>query len=81
MTVKSIKFVEEVDNTPDSLASRGELNQGDTYDNFLIYKLTNDDGSEQFIRISVTHDSYGSAESVNGVTLTQQTTKSVTVWA
>lgn len=78
MAVVSIEFAEEVDNRPDA-DSYGDY---PTYHNYLIYKLINDDGSEQFIKVAVNHDSYGASNGISrdAVTLAELTTKTVVVW-
>lgn len=81
MTVKSIVFEEEVDNTPDALGIRGELFQDETYTNLIIYKVINTDGSEQFFKMEEVHDSYGNIEaSPRKFTPVSRNTKIISVW-
>ncbi len=81
MSVKRVEFVEEVDNRPEN--NRGWdslLEQGETVTNYNIYRLVNSDGTEQFVKLEIIINSYGDAEGVGKLSLTEQTEKTVTVW-
>lgn len=80
MAVTRITFVQEVDNQPNQLRDYGELSQGDTFENQHIYRLTNDDGSEQFLSVGIVHDSYGDSRGVGTIKLVAKRTKQVEVW-
>jgi hypothetical protein len=79
MTVLNVEFVEEVDNAPQG-DYYGDYDQGTTYNNYRIYKLTNEDGSEQFLKFAVLHDSYGTATTIGELRLSVPQEKTVIVW-
>lgn len=81
MSIARIEFIDDVDNQPESFQQYGELNQGDTYENLHIYRLTDSDGSKQYLAIPVTHDSYGHARTVGVPYLVYPTEKVVRTWA
>jgi hypothetical protein len=64
MAVKTIQLFEEVDNEPKNNDYYDEYAQGTTWTNLHIFKVTSDDGTEQFFKQEIVHDSYGKIDNV-----------------
>jgi hypothetical protein len=76
--VVKIEFVEELDNEPDY--GYYEMPQGTTWTNYRIYRLTFEDGTDQYMRIGQIYDSYGSRSGFTDPQMVAPTEKTITVW-
>lgn len=83
MAVKNIVMVFEK-NTHDGI-DYYEVNQGTEFEFVRVYKIENDDGTEQYFSFTIPIDSYGSLESLDSIPVqfveVKPQEKSVTVFA
>jgi hypothetical protein len=79
MSNPKIEFVETIDNKP-SLTYYGEYDQGTTWTNWNVYKLTDAAGNITYFKIGQIYNSYGSQEGSTKPELCTPVTRTVTAW-